>query len=364
MLESLGVIIRYGSSRFGQGKHICHFGQLDRRYLDNRIRSGGIGDGVFHVAFHHVTDGVVLGSNPACFADGCIVIVTGHVGLNVTLLVVVGSAGKSEVSTSVYHIEVERHVVLQVGFRLAGDFRRTYLRERFRPVRQPSGVKFRHHVRAFAAVILVDYFFQVFDVAFTVCRGQCAFGSSAFKQPASVGRKQRDIETGIGKLLLNLGIVSAVFFQRNIFPLSYIRAELVFALHHNDRASLRTLQVAHFLIQTFNVGFRTFQESRVIATYFHAGDILKPPRIASVFPFGTYIRTGTKYHHHAFFAGNTDILGKVLIARKIPFSGFCFMQIPKHVCSHRVQPHSFHHLQTMTPVLMRNTGVVHLSCMD
>ena len=210
-------------------------------------------------------------------------------------------------------------------------------------------------------MILIDHFFQVLNITFPIRCRQSSPGGSSFKQPAAVGSEQRHIETGIRQLLFDLGIVGTVFFQRNILALRHIRSEFVFTLHHDDGTALGALQVSHFFIQTVNIHFGIFQELGIISSDLHAFHILQPPGVTAKLPFGTNIRSGTKNHHHSFLSGYPDIFSQGFVTREIPFSRFRFVKIPKHIGSYRIQPHAFHHLQAMTPILMRDSGIMHFS---
>ena len=280
------------------------------------------------------------------------------------LLVIVGAAGKAEVGASVYHVEVERYIILEVRFRLACYLGCTHLRERFRPVGEPSGVELGYHVRAFAVMVLVYHFFQVGYVALAVCGGQGAFGAASLKQPTAIRGEQRHIESCIGQLLLYFSVVGAVFFQGNILALCHVGAKFVFALHHDDGAALGTLQVAYLLVQAVNVRFGMFQELGIVPSYLHAWHVLQPPGVAAKFPFGTHVWAGAQNHHHAFFSGYLDVFGQVLVAGKVPFAGFGFVGVPKYVGGYGVQSHSLHHLQAVAPVLVGDAGIVHLARKD
>ena len=44
--------------------------------------------------------------------------------------------------------------------------------------------------------------------------------------------------------------------------------------------------------------------------------------------------------------------------RKILLSRFNLVEIPKDISHHDIEPHSFHHLQTVAPILVSNMGVM------
>ena len=44
--------------------------------------------------------------------------------------------------------------------------------------------------------------------------------------------------------------------------------------------------------------------------------------------------------------------------RKILFSRFNLVEIPKDISHHDIKPHSFHHLQSVAPILVWNMGVM------
>ena len=87
-----------------------------------------------------------------------------------------------------------------------------------------------------------------------------------------------------------------------------------------------------------------FEELLVVAAHFHALYILQPPRISAEFPFGTYIRTGAQYNHHALFGCYLDVFGEVFVSFEIPNAGLCLVYVPEYICGYGVKTHALHHL--------------------
>ena len=185
LFESQRLVSANRSHAFCPTQYIGHLIQFDGRYFNHRNTCRSFRN-ILHVVLDDGTDRIVLRSYPSCFADRRIVVVAGQVRLDVTTLVVVGTASESEVRTTMNHVEVDGNIVLQVQVCLTGNAGSTYIRMRFSPVCQPTRIEFGYHVRTLATVILVDSILQVFDVAFTVGCRKCTRCATAFEQPATV----------------------------------------------------------------------------------------------------------------------------------------------------------------------------------
>jgi hypothetical protein len=182
---------------------------------------------------NHIAQRIVFWGSPARFANRCVVVVTGKVGLNVVFIVVISAVHESEVCAAVHHVEIERNTVAQVLIRFTCYARGIDSGMRLGPVCEPSGVEFGHKIRPLTAVVLVHPFAEHFYVVFTVAGGQRSLDAATFEQPCPVRSEHRRIETSCGKHFFYLCIVGAVLFQWNILSLGRIRTEFVLHLYHH-----------------------------------------------------------------------------------------------------------------------------------
>ena len=222
LFKSQGSIRRHGFLFFCKSKHIRNFIQLNRRYFDNRIRSRSFRNCIFNIFLDHIANRIILWSYPACLANRSIIIITGHIRLNITLLIIISTTRKTKIRTSMHHIEVERDIILQILLGLTSNSGSSYLRERLCPMRQPTRIKFCNHIRTFSVVILINHFFQILNITFAICRRQSSRSSPTLKKPTAIRSKQRYIKSCISQLLLDFSIISAMFFQRYILTLGNV----------------------------------------------------------------------------------------------------------------------------------------------
>ena len=111
----------------------------------------------------------------------------------------------------------------------------------------------------------------------------------------------------------------------------------------------------------FDISFTIGQETRIFTAISHILFFQQPRRVTSEIPFCTDIRTGTKNHIQSLFLCRTDKFRNISLSTKVKLSRLTFMEVPEDVGRHRIQSHRTRSLQAVTPILVRNAGIVHFS---
>ena len=277
-----------------------------------------------------------------------VIIVAGRLGTESSAGI--GTVHIPEICSAVEHIHTDRYAMSQHPIQLFGRTLVGNRRMTFPPFIKPSRIELRHKVRTARMIFIHD--FKYILAEHTVQSRQCTGNMSGFHLPTAVASKQRNIESGFLKHITDS---SKVFF------VGRIRTVFVFHLYHDNITAVVDSQGGQLLAKFLDISFAIRHETRVLTTISQVLFFQEPRRITSEIPFRTHVWPGTKNDIQPFFLCNTYKLGNIRLSAEIKYSGLPFVEVPEYISRHGVQPHCMRSVQTVTPILVRNTGIMHFS---
>ena len=165
--------------------------------------------------------------------------------------------------------------------------------------------------------------------------------------------------TGEQLYILESGFHDNIFYLAEIFLVVAKARIFVFHLHHQNVTAIAQEHRGELLAHTIqeNAG-ALHKESVFLASDFDIFLFEQPPGQSAHIPFGADIRSRTHDDIHSVLLSQFTEFADIILSFKIKFIHFLFVNVPEHIQTDGVHPHSLAHLDAMLPIFFGNSGIM------